>query len=86
MELLGGGGGGFCDVELKDTFSCRRSFATHAGFQIQCVLLWIWVAGLWLGDLDDHVFCDFVELFGGEGRCLNGFWLRESGLAYCCGV
>ena len=32
------------------------NFSAHARFQTWCVLLWIWVAKLWLGYLYDHTF------------------------------
>ena len=59
-----------------------RNFATHARFQVQCVLLWVWIANLWLGDLDNHVCYEFGDLLGGKSKCLYRFWLQESVLAY----
>ena len=50
------------------------------------VLLWIWVANLWLGYLYDHICHEFCELFGCESKCLTCFGLRESVLAYGCGI
>ena len=67
-------------------FSCVRNFATHTRFQIQCVLFWIWVANLWLGDLNNHVCYEISKLFGGKSKCLNRFWLRESVLGYYWGA
>ena len=48
-----------------------RNFATHARFQVQCVLLWDWIANLWLGDLDNHVCYEFGEPFGSKSKCLH---------------
>ena len=46
------------------------------------VLLWGWVANLWLGDLYNHICCDFSELLCCEIKCfICGFRLQESVLA-----
>ena len=44
-------------TDTWNSFSNVGNFTAHAGLQVKHVLLWIWVAHLWLGYLDDHIGC-----------------------------